>query len=346
MAQPTYVFSDNFESGDNSGWDSEADTSSQLDFAHYTALARTPGLPMPYSGSNCMRVTMVSGNASDATVTEGDIDIANGQTRWFRFNLWIDPNLTTNDAIDTIPLFETQGAAAVVTFAFGIRYTLATGNVQWALGEATPDQLLTAPLVPLGKWMTVELALLQDTDSADGSITLYVTEDGQEPSSTAVHSTGSIQSIATEQGVLGVQNKATSTTGTILFDNFAMDEARIWPDKDRFKTTMTINESQHVFVGPGTVSGLTLASSGGTDNIIAVYDTDTAQAHQDNKRAVLANVSANEIIDAGNVPFDVIRGCYVEITGTDNPEVTVQIDRAPGWFSDGNMRRYATQRRL
>ena len=80
MAFP-YIFKANFEGGTNGEWDSESDTGSRLDFPHYSELARIPGLAMPYRGARCMRVDLTTGQTNDHTVTEGDIDIADGAQR-------------------------------------------------------------------------------------------------------------------------------------------------------------------------------------------------------------------------------------------------------------------------
>jgi hypothetical protein len=198
--------------------------------------------------------------------------------------------------------------------------------------------------------MTVELKVHLVVGVANGDITAYVTVDGGEPSSTATVTKTSVEGIAITHAWLGVQDHKATTLGTILIDNFAMDgnvtPARIYPDKDRFSCTRTITGNEHAFIGPGTITNVTLASTD-AGNIVTIYDTDTAQAYQGNKKLVISNHTAAETVDAGGVPFEVTRGCYVETTaGAESPEVTLTIGRATGWFSEGNMRRYAHQRRV
>jgi hypothetical protein len=363
MPNPEQIsFQDNFESGDATGWSGdETDTASQLDVVHYSTLAGVPKMPMPYSGAYCAR-WVLSGGTADAFFTEADIDISTADTNWVKFNLWLDPDFATNTtADDTIVLFEAQGAGNVVSFAFGMNYTDSSGDLVWAAGELTPTSTSTA-LVPLGTWLTIELELNVVTGSAAGDINVYVTEDGQEPSTTATLAVGSIQNIAVTHGVLGVQDHEATTLGTILMDNFqysgvaGTSGARIFPTKDRFSTvrqflrsgTFKDQGSFHAFVGQGTVSNITWNTGGTADGLLNVYDTDTAQAHTGNRKAGIQQTVSSETIDLPAPPFDVTRGCYIETdsAANENQEVIVTIERAPNWFSDGNMRRFAHKRNL
>jgi hypothetical protein len=79
-----------------------------------------------------------------------------------------------------------------------------------------------------------------------------------------------------------------------------------------------------------------------------VYDTDTAQAYVGNRKAVSSAAVASQTLEVTGVPFDVTRGCFVELNSAagDTLEVVVVIDRAPNWFSEGNMKRFASRRNL
>jgi len=368
MANPAQIsFQDNFESGDDTGWSGgETDTGNQLDVVHYTTLAGIPGMPMPYSGAYCAR-WVLSGGTADAFLTEADININTTITNWVKFNIWIDPNFKTNTtADDNIALFEFQDTANKEIFAFGLDYVLSTDVLKWGVGGATdnavPTTLSTAE-VPLGRWLTVEISANLVTAGATGTISAYVTEDGQEPSSTATVTKGSVQGLTITHGVLGVQDHKATTLGTILMDNFqysgvaATSGARIFPTKNRFSTVRQFvrsgsgkdNQGFHAFVGPGTVSNVTWNTGANVEGLLAVFDTDTAQAHAGNRKAVASQAVASETIDLSSTPFDVIRGCYIEVdssTSQDNEEVIVTIERAPNWFSEGNMRRFAARRNL
>jgi len=370
MANPEQIsFQDGFESGDATGWSGgDTDTGSYMDVVHYSTLAGIPGMPMPYSGAYCSRWIVSGGDSTaDAIYTEADININTAVTNWVKFNVWIDPNFkTTTTANDNIVLFEgTAGAAE--SFAFGIDYVNATDSLVWAIGThatvATPSTDSTLQ-VKLGVWHTIELKMHVVTGGATGDITLYVTEDGQEPSETATATLGSIQNAAVTEGLFGVQDPAATTNCIILMDGFqfsgvaAASGARIYPTKNRFSTVRHFvragqqKDAQgfHAFVGAGTVCNVTwnTAVGGTVDGLLAVYDTDTGQNYMANRKASFQQSVASETIDVPAVPFDVIRGCYVEIDSPsqETHEVTLTIDRAPNWFSDGNMRRFASRRNL
>jgi hypothetical protein len=358
MATPEWLHHDNFESGDNTGWTGFSDGSVQMDFPHYTELARVEGMSMPYSGAYCARIQMVAGNTADIVVTESTIAIATTEDAWFRFNIWISPETLSDTALsDEIKILEVLSAAPAVQFVMGLNIDKTANDVEWACGAADLTVNSTAK-VEFGVWYTVECHVYIDTGAANGYIKVYVTKDGEEPSSTVtVELTGSQSGGNVTNGKFGVQEKLTGTVGTILLDDFIMttvgsnNQNRIWPDKDRFSTTKTITHSQHVFLGKGTVSGVSLRSSGAADNIITIYDTDTSQTHQASKKLILQNDTAGQMVQSDTgVPFDVIRGCYVEFSGpagyTETPEVTISISRAPNWFDEGSIRRHALQRRL
>ncbi len=360
-------FQDNFESGDATVWSGgETDTGSYLDIVHYSTLAGIPGMPMPYSGAYCARWIVAGGTSTaDAIFTEDDIDCNTAVITWVKFNIWIDPDFKTNTtANDNIVLFEGTATAAE-SFAFGIDYTNATDALKWSVGThastATPDTDSTEE-VKLGVWHTVELELTVVTGSAAGAISAYITEDGQEPSSTATVTKTGVQNAAITEGLFGVQDPAATTNCIILMDGFqysgaiGTSGARIFPTKNRFTTSRQFvrsgsnkdNQSFHAFVGAGTVSNVTWVAGGTVDGSLNIYDTDTAQAHVGNRVAILRQSVAAETVDVPGVPFDVTRGCYVVLDSDsqENQEAIITIDRAPNWFSDGNMRRYAHRRNL
>jgi hypothetical protein len=359
-------FQDTFESGDATVWSGgETDTASQLDVVHYSTLAGIPGMPMPYSGGAYCARWILSGGTADAFFTEADININTAVTNWVKFNVWIDPNFKTNTtADDNIVLFEAN-AGANESFAFGIDYVNSTDSLVWAIGThataATPSTDSTRQVV-LGVWHTIELKMHVVTGSAAGDITLYVTEAGQEPSETADATLGSIQNAAVTEGLLGVQDHEATTNCIILMDNFQFSGvlgtsgARIYPTKERFSTVRQFvragsfkdDQSFHAFVGPGRVTNISWITNINVDGLLGIYDTDTAQAHLGNRKAALQQSLASESMDLAMVPFDVTRGCYVvtDSAASEVQEVIVTIDRAPNWFSDGNMQRFANKRNL
>ena len=344
MAHP-WIFESNFESGDETEWDTEVDGGSQLDFPHYSELARTPGLPMPFNGAYCARWQLISGLTAAATLSEADLNITDTSTAWAKWNLWIDPNFKTNiTADDNFVIFEWQGAGNVVSFALGMDYTLTTDRLVWASGELTPTTVSAAD-VTLGKWLTVEIKGNAETGGG-GEIEVYITPDGAEPSSTVTTETTSMTNIAVTHGVLGVQDKLGTTVGTMLMDNFVMDDLRIWPDKDRFSTTRQITKSQHLFVGPGSVDNVTVFDAGGDATAtLEIFDTDTAQSHALRSKGYIQSEANEDAQDFSTVPFNVTRGCYVSLGGTTS-KAWVSFTPGANWYSDGNIRRFAQRRNV
>ncbi len=342
MASP-YIFESNFENGTTPfGWTSETDTVSQLDVPHFSELARSPhNQSAPYTGAYALRALLAGGTA-DAFLTENSIDIAAAGTAHVAFNVWFSDDFDAT-ADDTVHLFELQGAANAIQGVVGFRYVAATDIINIGIGELAPTSF-SALEIKKGKWYTLELAVtLDDGGSNDGTLDIYITED-RSPYQTTVSASqvASLDQIAVTHGVLGIQNHLATTTGTILFDRFVVDDARIYPQTDRFKETVTLTQSSHVFVGPGTVCNATLLSGAGTDNILQIYDTNTADTTDASNVALeLKNTANNETVDPAGVPVDIIRGCYVSLTGT-NPRAKIEFKTAMN--SVANIRRYGVRR--
>lgn len=354
------LFQDNFERGadglgDAGRYDSETDTENQLDIPHYVTLAQSPGLPMPYSGgAYCLRAVL-SGGTADAFVTEADANTADGETWWHKWNMWISPDFATNSsADDTFVIWESIGAA--VSFAVGLRYVDSTGLLEFGCGELTPTSF-SGVMAPLGEWFTVEVSTLTVTGAATGAISVFITPENGTPSTTATVTVGSIQNVAATHCVLGPQDHLATTLGTMLFDNFMIETQRIWPQKNRFSQTIRMTQSGHVFVGPGTVEKIVSVNGTGTSNVIEMYDTDTGQIYMPNKKDHITLAVAGTTYSSTNTPFDVTRGLFYHDSdgtnvpgtwalGADPAETFITISRAPNWFSDGNIRRYAHRRNV
>lgn len=346
MAFP-WIFEANFERGDNSDWDSETDTAAQLDFPHYSELARFPWpTATPYSGAYCMRVALTGGTA-DAFVLEGDINIAANATRYIKFDMWLSPDFT-GTADDTINLFELQDTNNVIEGTFGLRYVNSTNVINFGIGEVTPTSFTTNDM-PLGVWYTIEIMALNDPGANDGTLDLFITRAG-DPAQTTVSVTqvASLDQGAVTHGVLGVQLHLATTTGTILYDNFIMDDARVFP-LPRFSKTPILTQSGHAFIGPGHVSGGQLLTTGAS-NVMRLWDTDVADI------VSTQNFVAEMDLDSGNFtavtgPLKFERGCYVELSGTD-PRGQVYFNQnspepgvlGPRYHSDAGVRRWGMAR--
>ena len=332
MAFP-YLVHSNFEAGTEAEWSSETDVEAQLDFPHYTELARIPGMSAPYSGAYCMRIR--PSDTADHTLTHTSIDIADGATAYFRFALFA-ANDFTGTADDVFSIFELQQAAGTVEATLGMRVTAATNALEIGIGDGTAPSSYVG--FPRGRWVIVEIEYLCSTGSA-GTFTLYL--DGAQ----AIALASLDNAAAIGQGVLGTQLTLATTTGTLLFDDFIMDDARIYPPNKRFPTTARVTKTAHVFVGRGCIEGATILSANGT---MDVYDTDVANTNDAQAKKIELNTGGNFVSNDFVVNFE--RGCYVVLGGT-NPYGEIRLSRKSGsecgptaYFSDGAIRTYALQR--
>jgi hypothetical protein len=334
MAFP-YVFESNFDAGSNAEWDSESDTGARLDFPHYTELARIPAMPAPYKGAYCMRVQM--GDTNDHVLVEGDIDIADADTRFFRFYLFAASNVTAT-ADDTFNIFELQQAGGTVECSLGMRITAASNLLEIGIGDGTaPSTFLE---FVRNRWTCIEWKVKCSTGGS-GTQDLYI--DGALVKSL----TSQTHAAAIGRGVLGTQDTLSTTAGVLLFDRFAMDDLQIYPDVQRFPKTVRLTKSAHVFVGPGWIDAATLLSTNGTMDL---YDTDTANTNQALAKKVELNTGNNFVANDSPIYFE--RGCYVVLGGT-NPYGDVDlmtVPRIPGMhgplahWGDGSIRTYASKR--
>ncbi len=337
MAQP-WDLEDNWESGDSSGWSSETDTGSQLDFPSYKTLAALPSSTMaPYRGAYCMR-TVLSGASTDAFVTHNSMDQAQGENFFVRFMMYFSDDFTASADEAAVNVFEIQDTSNVVEGSFGYKVTAATDAINFGIGETTPDSFGSLA-VKRGTWYCIELDITNDPGSNDGTIDLYVTEDG-DPAATAVHATqvSSLNQGAITHGVLGTQLQLGTTTGTILFDQFVWNQTtRVYPPLRRFPRTQRISQSAHIFVGPGSVEFAELRSSG-TNNVISFFDTDSAVTLDDT--AIVAEISATAATGSSYHEQDRMvfsRGCYAQLAGT-APVGVIGIHKAPAYGSVATIR--------
>ena len=328
MAFP-FIFESNFEIGSNAEWDS--DSGSLVDFPHYTTLAAIPGMGLPFRGAYCMRIR--PGDTSEHSLLEGDINIANTATAWVRFYLWHNLEATSDDIFN---IYEHQASATIET-AISLQITAATNLVEIGIGESAASTF-NAVLLP-NQWNLIELASTAQTSATS---TLYLNESN-------IQTLGSHPSAAVTDGVLGTQDTLSTTTGTLLFDQFIFDDLQVFGFDRRFVENVLVTKDQHVFVGNGRINNITLLSGDATaDNIVSVFDTDKADTNDaSNLVAELRNTAVNETVDPAGMPVPITRGAYVVMTGTASgrgPRALVQIGAAQGWGSEGAIRNYAARR--
>jgi len=209
------------------------------------------------------------------------------------------------------------------------------GNKSGGVGGTT-----ISPSFTLNTWHTVEIYHLNRGGAADGTIQFFL--DGVAQTALNAFDAQTITS-----GIVGVRHRAPTTTGGyILFDDIIADDAQLFtntPD-DRFPTSQLLTQSGHVLVGPGRIDNITLLAGAATDNVLSIFDTDTASTSDASRsRGEIRNTSNSESVDLPGVPIHVNRGCYIALSGT-NPRAIVTIGYAPAYGSDGAVRTYGIKR--
>ncbi len=333
MAFP-FIFQSNWDGGVVTEWDSESDTGGKLDVVHYSTLAKIPGMPAPFRGAYCLRINLTTGDTNDHTLTEGDIDIADAATRYFRWYMWVSPTFTAT-ADDIFNIFELQQAGGTIEQSVSMQITAATNLLEIGIGDGVVGTSFVT--YPRGDWVCVEILSTISTGGA-GVITLFLN------GAQAATLTSLTQAAAVGQGVLGTQNTLATTTGVILFDQFLMDDERLWPLAIRFPEEVMITKSSHIFMGSGCVENVSLLSGAATDNILAVHDTDVANTAQTAVKLELKNTANSELVDPAGTPVHIQRGCYITLSGT-NPRAIVKVGHADAYWSDGRIRQYGNARK-
>lgn len=334
MAFP-WVFEENFEAGTTGLFNSESDSASRLEVAHYTTLARIPGLSAPWKGAYCMWVDLKK-STTDAYVQEDDgFDIAADGTLHFRYMFYLSKDLVmanTNEFVITA----LQSAGPTSEIVVAVNYTTANG-FRLGIGETAASSFL--PL-SLGVWHCLEVSIsLDDGVSDDGTIDAWL--DGAPFTQVASLDQGAI--VQARIGVIG--QDAGTTAGNILFDDIMVDDARMGMlySRDRFSANVYLTKSGHVYVGAGCLNNVTLMSGGAADNVLSVYDTDVANTDAPRLILELKNTVGSEVVDPADMPKSTQRGCYVVLAGT-NPRAMVTIGHAQGYWSDGRIRNHGLSR--
>lgn len=342
MAWP-FVFESNFERGTTAEWDSETtDTLNRLNIRHYSHLARysttlTGGIA-PWRGAYCMEI-LLGGETDAHQLIEGDLNIADTETAWTRFYIFISKDFDAT-ADDIFNIYEFNSAAAVER-AVSLRYTAATDVINIGIGKVAGTVWGTQNL-ERGRWYCVEAtATIQTGGTGTGEVFL----DG-----TSAAAITTLTDLAVTTGSLGTKNVAATTSGYLFFDQFVYDDLRIYPHSDRYPDVMQITKSQHICLGESELLNVTLINGNAATNVLKIYDTDEAIVTDDtNIVAHLHNLTALEPpIDLADVPVCVKRGAYVQLAveTADNtqPRALIHIGRSQGYRSHGRVRQHGAVR--
>ncbi len=346
MAFP-YIFESNFETLDGSEWEvggsavEDDGAGVNVTFPHYTELATVAGKgPMaPFRGAGCMKVELQGGTA-EATVTSDNVattvDTATAVYFRFYFMLCDDFAFTADDVINIFEIRQSENGT--VEAAISLDLDNDDGSLTIGANALTAATSFGSTQVSKNQWHCVELQVTPSTGS-DAVTTLWL-DGAQQTTETNGDWAASGAAIT-----LGVKNELATTTGTILFDEFVADDARLHPIQTRYPYVYQVTKSTHVFVGPGALDSAALMEVDG-NMTLKLWDSDRGAPPDAYSRLVVelgpggyANVDSGE-----HAVLEFHRGCYAELGGT-NPRATLVLAKdtakGPRYYSTAGVRNYA-----
>jgi hypothetical protein len=317
-----------------------------LNPVHYSTLARydatSVGPIAPWRGAFVPEWNL--GDTNDHTLIKAtSIVIADTKTGWTRFYVFFGKDLTAS-ADDVFSLYEIQGTANAQESVVAAQIIAATNVLTLGIGQTQATASFWSQPITRGRWYCIEVVTTIQTGGTGTSV-LFV--DGSQ-----VASVTTITNTAAARGVLGTQDTLSTTTGHIFMDAFVFDSntnhasgSRIGFQHDRYPETVLITKSTHLGLGTTELLNVTLIPGNGTNNVLTIYDTDTADVTDDtNVVAIIQNHTALEpSIDLADLPCLVKRGAFIQLTGT-LPRALVHVGASQGWGSHGRIRQHGYKR--
>lgn len=338
MAHP-YTLYENFAAAGKGVWDTETDTTSILDFPHYTELARHK--LAPYRGAYCMRIKAAGGTTNANLLESTSLDIAAAGTLWIRWYFCLGYDWAMADT-DKFSMLELESVLNTTTeVAVGIQRNGGNLELWWNETTATASPstfVLGTTATALGRWRCVEVKVVVDSGVGnDGTIDVWV-DDVSAGTQIATLDQGAIV-----DGKLGLVGPDAGTSGTILFADTIADDAQIFADGKRFRplNQWCIGASNHPLVGPGRFSVLFTDSA--ADGTCKIYDQDGTATRLE-PIVTIGNATAKDYVPGHDI-FEVSYGAYVVLTGT-APQAFISIERGgihsdAGYINRGLVNKFA-----
>jgi hypothetical protein len=256
MSNVNYTTYNNFETGAIGHFDATDDDNSALSYAHYTELARTPGLAMPYRGAYCLRIDLATATTDGAWLQETDSwDMTAGsEDIYLRLKFWLSSD-TAMSSDDTFNLIEFWSSTNTIEAVAGVKYTTASG---WEIGVGAAAPTVLSGL-SLGQWHDLEV-YFNPAGGAGGTLDWWL--DG-----TSMTQLASLTNANITSGIIGAKTQdatptttATPTAGTLLIDQVIGSQTdntstRIGSGGMRFPKTVLLEAApsgttgHHVFIG-------------------------------------------------------------------------------------------------
>lgn len=329
-----YTMTETFEDGTSARFaGTGSNGNSKLNVRHYSWLTRNvvPAYPeaLPYRGAYALHCNLALGTADAYVQEDTAFDLTASEGLYLRFYFYASGNLTMA-ASDRFSIFQLQSTGPVSEASIDIRNN--SGTIEILASETGAAATVRACPLLLDAWHCLELAVTLDSGGGDGTMNFFV--DGYQ---VGAQVTGLTQAEVI-QARLGAMNiDAGTTAGHLLFDQFVVDDTRVYPLRERYPLAMTLTESGHVAVGPGRIGRFSYATAAAADCQIAVFDTDDGNINA--AQSMLTSMVLGLSLPASTVgeeQFDrddgrgyFTRGCYVFMSGT-NPRATLWLDQGSG----------------
>lgn len=315
-----FSFHANLETGNKDTFDSEFDPGNRLDYPGPQEFIRDEESVFPHRGAYCGRVNLGK-NSLDAYL-EKIIGLGADSTNHTRYQFRISDDIQLGDG-DVVDLMVVRSASADEGAVCLTRIEPAgmVLGVRDASGPVT-DYLRAQP----GDWICIEVQIDIDAGAAnDGSLIVRIGED-----QIRLSNLDQAPGTAIRWGAI---NQVGDFSGHIYYDEFFIDESRLFPDYSANNLqldneTMVFFKSGWAFVGSGEVLGCVLIDGGFSNCTLSVYDTAELGFSVDTLKERLRTISGNPPIQQsqsiGDPLFKVQRGCYVELLGT-NPSALIRL---------------------
>lgn len=316
MALPL-EFYETFEAGTKGDFTSETDTGNRLDFPHALDLAPLT----PYRGAYCCRVNLGK-NSSDAYVEEA-VTWASSSIRYGRFRILAAQDVQFGNDRDYVDILAFYSSTSTLEHTLRLgridpyRVCVAACNADNANWTGDASYIV----LPVGEWTTLEFGVY--VDSAGGTTTVM------RPGIARMQSVGSSEGTITKFR-LGSPAQNGDIQGTILFDDFAVDESPLYEDDSAHNGalsggSMFFLQSGFAFLGMGEIEHISLADGGSGNCRIKIYDTDNPNSLPLGAlRENLATLTANATEQSRHRGFRCRRGAYIALSGT-NPQAIVRL---------------------
>lgn len=311
-----FLFHENFEAGTLGGFTRQIDTLGKISFPDHNDGLAIP----PWRGGYVMKVDLDRGTDIAYVEQSTAVGVAAGQIRYCKMHFYLSKD------------FWMSPGTSVEFLRFGSGDPLTSSTIECAVAVARDTFLAERPLLGVvspdfsntldglyfetGRWNSLE-GILYHTVGGVSRFYLIVGDNILQVNGFTYDTITHVR--------LGTLFQSPNLRGTLYFDDFIFDSARVKPPADIPSTALSgesllFTKTSYAFVGPGVLRGATLIS-GGNDNAVDFFDTDKLPVpHQDLKGALKCSSPESKDSLIKGVRFQ--RGCYMVISGTD-PQVLV-----------------------